>query len=142
MTRHSLLTALLLAFVATASQDRDVALAAELSPPEKSFEALWQMFHDRYAFFELRGVDWKKQYETYRPRVSERTTDDELFKILCDMLTPLQDGHVTLKRKGKNFARNRPPASTASSMTSRSRSCSASAIERCRRTASARRGSP
>ena len=32
--------------------------------PEVNFEELWQTFHKRYAFFELREVDWKKQYET------------------------------------------------------------------------------
>jgi hypothetical protein len=27
--------------------------------PEANFEELWQTFHKRYAFFELREVDWK-----------------------------------------------------------------------------------
>ena len=36
--------------------------------PEKNFEELWKTFRDRYPFFELRNVDWKKQYDTYRPR--------------------------------------------------------------------------
>jgi hypothetical protein len=35
--------------------------------PELSFEKLWETFHNRYPFFELRNVDWKKQYEIYRP---------------------------------------------------------------------------
>jgi hypothetical protein len=28
---------------------------APLSAPEKNFEALWKSFHERYAFFKLRG---------------------------------------------------------------------------------------
>ena len=72
-----------------------------LSSPEKVFEELWGVFPQRYAFFKLRGVDWKKQYESHRPRVHARTTDEELFKILSEMLAPLKDGHVTLAIKGK-----------------------------------------
>ena len=64
--------------------------------PEKSFEALWRTFHRRYPFFELRSVDWHAQYESFRPGVTERTSEDELFSILCQMLDPLNDGHVEL----------------------------------------------
>lgn len=74
-------------------------MGAELSAPEKNFETLWKTFHERYAFFKLRGVDWQKQYKAYRPRVTQDTTDEELFKVLCDMLKPLKDGHVNLKAK-------------------------------------------
>ena len=65
--------------------------------PEKNFEELWETFHNRYPFFELRKVDWKKQYDTYRSRVTKATTDDELFDIFCQMLDPLNDGHVELE---------------------------------------------
>ncbi len=67
--------------------------------PEINFEKLWETFQNRYPFFELRNVDWKKQYETFRPKVSPFTTDDELFDIFCEMLDPLNDGHVELKAK-------------------------------------------
>ena len=46
---------------------------------EKNFEELWKTFHNRYPFFELRNVDWKKQYHTYRSKVTRETSDDELF---------------------------------------------------------------
>ncbi|MFP6899943.1 MAG: S41 family peptidase [Opitutales bacterium] len=68
--------------------------------PEANFEELWQSFNKRYAFFELRKVDWRKQYETFRPKVTKETTDEELFEILCEMLAPLKDGHVNLKARG------------------------------------------
>ena len=28
--------------------------------PEKNFEELWETFHHRYPFFELRKVDWRE----------------------------------------------------------------------------------
>jgi len=78
------------------------AVCQEPSAPEKNFEALWETFNNRYAFFELRGVDWRSQYDTFRPRVTEDTTDEELFIILSDMLRPLKDAHVNLKTKGQD----------------------------------------
>jgi carboxyl-terminal processing protease len=77
--------------------------------PEKNFEELWRVFYNRYPFFELRHVDWKEQYEIYRPEVTSGTSDDELFDIFCRMLDPLNDGHVELKvpaignRKPRHF---------------------------------------
>jgi len=69
--------------------------------PEKNFEALWKTFHNRYPFFKLRKVDWNRQYDTYRPKVTRDTSDDELFDIFCRMLDPLDDGHVELKAKAR-----------------------------------------
>jgi carboxyl-terminal processing protease len=67
--------------------------------PERNFEALWRTFHNRYPFFKLRNVDWQRQYDTYRPKVTRNTSDRRLFEILCRMLDPLDDGHVELAAK-------------------------------------------
>ena len=75
---------------------------------EANFEELWQNFNKRYAFFELRGVDWQKQYGTFRPKVTKETSDKELFEVLCSMLAPLKDGHVNLKAKGLKGGRFNP----------------------------------
>ena len=75
--------------------------------PEKNFEELWETFHSRYPFFELRNVDWKKQYDTYRPKVTSETSDDELFDIFCQMLDPLDDGHVELIAKASGDRQKR-----------------------------------
>ncbi|MFY0611523.1 MAG: S41 family peptidase [Hyphomicrobiaceae bacterium] len=64
--------------------------------PVRNFEEFWVTFNNRYPFFSLRGVDWKAQYDTFRPSVSANTTDDELFDILCAMVDPLDDGHVEI----------------------------------------------
>ena len=67
--------------------------------PETNFEELWTTFHERYPFFELRHVDWQEQYDRYRPQVSAQTGESDLFDILCEMLRPLNDGHVELIAK-------------------------------------------
>ena len=75
--------------------------------PEKNFEELWKTFHNRYPFFELRNVDWKKQYDTYRPKVTRETSNGELFEIFCQMLAPLNDGHVELIAKATSDRKRR-----------------------------------
>jgi carboxyl-terminal processing protease len=75
--------------------------------PEKNFEQLWKTFHNRYPFFKLRKVDWKRQYDTYRPKVARDTSDDELFEVFCQMLDPLNDGHVELKAKTSGDGKKR-----------------------------------
>jgi len=82
-----------------------------VSDPIKNFEFLWKTFHDRYPFFDLRRVDWKEQFEIYRAKVTNKTNDDELFEIFCEMLSPLNDGHVELiaKTSGKHFRPEKKP---------------------------------
>jgi carboxyl-terminal processing protease len=75
--------------------------------PETNFEDLWETFHNRYPFFEVRKVDWEKQYNIYRPKVTAETGDDKLFDIFCQMLNPLHDGHVELKAKGSGDRKKR-----------------------------------
>ena len=74
---------------------------------EKNFEELWKTFFDRYPFFKLRNVDWNRQYDIFRPKVASDTSEDELFDIFCDMLAPLNDGHVELIVKTSGDERKR-----------------------------------
>lgn len=64
--------------------------------PEAIFENLWNTFNEEYAPFEERKVNWDSIYNVYRPLVKSNTTEDELFKILSDMLKVFDDGHISL----------------------------------------------
>jgi hypothetical protein len=81
--------------------------------PEKNFEVFWKTFRDRYPFFELRGVDWQRQYDIYRPKVRAETSAGELFQILSEMIDPLDDGHVEVSGKvegrKREFTAEKPP---------------------------------
>lgn len=70
--------------------------------PESIFEDIWTTFNEEYAPFEERHVDWNAKYNTYRPMVNSATTDEELFSILAQMLSELDDGHVTLTAPGRD----------------------------------------
>ena len=93
--------------LSTAEQTTNADAVMGARDPEKNFEELWETFHNRYPFFKLRNVDWKKQYDTYRPKVTKDTSDDELFDIFCAMLDPLNDGHVELIAKARGHRKKR-----------------------------------
>lgn len=67
---------------------------AMANDPEHNFEVLWKTFEEHYAYFELRGVDPKKMYAEYRPKISQKTTEPELFFVLSEMLDSFGDGHI------------------------------------------------
>ena len=80
-----------------------VSTLANPSPkksPELNFDAFWQIFNQHYAHFQTRQVDWNRQYQRYRPKVTSSTTDDELLAILNQMVAPLKDGHVVISPTG------------------------------------------
>jgi len=78
-----------------------------LSDPEINFEAFWEMFDRNYGAFIPKRVDWKLLYKVYRPKVTPETTDDELFQIMADMETHLNDNHTKiLSENPKRFFRS------------------------------------
>jgi len=76
-----------------------VSSAQKLSEPEKNFEHLWNEFDRRYALFLPKRIDWNLLYRVYRQKVTPQTSDDELFEIMSNMLTHLNDLHVRLDSK-------------------------------------------
>lgn len=75
-----------------------------LSLPELCFEVFWHTFEDHYAFFNLRGVDWKQTYKKFRSKVHPDTTEEELFQIFTAMVTPFNDDHINIGTpEGKHF---------------------------------------
>lgn len=77
--------------------------APDKSDPEVNFEAFWSKFEQKYPFFETRGIDWQQQYDKFRPLVTGRTGNQQLFEILSDMVQPLEDGHVSLSKNGNKY---------------------------------------
>lgn len=77
--------------------------AQELSEPEKNFEHLWKTYDRNYALFGAKHIDWDALYKVYRSRVTSKTTDEELFQVLADMLGNLNDNHVTLLSPKRRF---------------------------------------
>lgn len=68
--------------------------------PTGNFEALWQILDEHYCFFDYKqheyGLDWNDVYHKYKVRVDDKMNEDQLFEVLCNMLSELRDGHVNL----------------------------------------------
>ncbi|MFH8345765.1 S41 family peptidase [Streptomyces sp. NPDC018045] len=77
--------------------------------PRTVFDVFWHTYAENYPFFAARGIDWAAVRDRYRPRVTARTTDDELFAVLREMIEPLHDGHTYLTAgPGRVYAGSRP----------------------------------
>lgn len=72
--------------------------------PETVFEMVWHAMNEHYAFFDLYGVDWQERYATYRPQVTASTSDDALFSVITEMLTGLDDGHLSINAPDNGFS--------------------------------------
>ncbi|WP_030024186.1 S41 family peptidase [Streptomyces monomycini] len=83
--------------------------------PRAVFDVFWQTYAENYPFFAAKKIDWAAVRARYRPRVTARTTDDELFAVLRAMIEPLHNGHTNLSAgPGRRYAGSRPgtPAPT------------------------------
>jgi len=80
-----------------------VGSAQGLSEPERNFEELWRTFDANYSHFGVKNIDWNALYRIYRPRVTAKTSDDELYEILSSLLGHLNDNHVGLRTPARRF---------------------------------------
>ena len=71
------------------------------SDPLRNFDALWTLFEEHYAFFELRGVDWREAYSRLRPRLETGGGDEALWEVAAELIAPLGDAHVSIAAPGR-----------------------------------------
>ena len=64
--------------------------------PKLVFNYLWNDIHNRYSYFEFKGIDWEIVKEKYQPEIYEGMSEQELFDVLSEVLFELEDGHVNL----------------------------------------------
>lgn len=65
--------------------------------PVSNFEILWSTMNERYAFFEIKNIDWDSVYQVYRPMVNNNMSNTQLFDVCFEMLSTLSDGHIYLR---------------------------------------------
>lgn len=64
--------------------------------PIGNFDQLWTIIDERYCFFDYKDIDWNTIGAEYRNMIEPEMDDQDLFRILNDMLYELKDGHVNL----------------------------------------------
>ncbi|HKL39287.1 MAG TPA: S41 family peptidase [Cryomorphaceae bacterium] len=86
------LVPVLLASCEKALLEEDLASTNRL----ENFEYLWNECDEKYAYFELKGVDWNQVKTEYQSKIYPGMSEDSLFTILGGMLTELKDDHANL----------------------------------------------
>ncbi|PID95601.1 MAG: peptidase S41 [Bacteroidetes bacterium] len=64
--------------------------------PKDNFEYLWNECNEKYAYFELKKINWDSIREEYQQYLYMEMTDDSLFSVLGGMLSELKDDHTNL----------------------------------------------
>ncbi len=75
-----------------------------VSAPESNqniadFEAAWAWVDSVYPAFDIKQLDWGSIYAEYRPQ-AERALGDEIYQVLHNMLSMLEDPHVYYRTNG------------------------------------------
>jgi len=64
--------------------------------PFDNFDYLWRECNEKYAYFDLKNVDWDQVRAEYFARLYDGMSDDSLFSVLGGMLSELRDDHANL----------------------------------------------
>mgnify|MGYP002523166149 FL=1 len=90
----------LISLLLTLSLSSCVTEEVESNTKLGNFNALWSTLDQHYCFFDYKaqhyGLDWQKVREQYKPMVSEKMSNYQLFEVLSAMTYELKDGHVNL----------------------------------------------
>ncbi|WAC10078.1 S41 family peptidase [Dyadobacter pollutisoli] len=68
----------------------------ESKDPMKNFDYLWTQCDEKYAYFDLKGINWDDVKVRYSAKIYDGMSDDSLFKVLGSMLNELKDDHTNL----------------------------------------------
>ena len=80
---------------------------AEMSPSEKrraTFEMVWNTVNDNHYDPTFGGVDWNGVRTKYEPQAHAAKSDDELYRILRQMLGELKLSHFGVYAEDPNFS--------------------------------------
>ncbi len=91
-TARSIALSLLVPFVLSGC----IARREPADTPTHAFDRLWRDFDEYYGLFEVKQVDWEALHALHRPRVHDAMSDADLYAVVVDLLSELDDKHVTL----------------------------------------------
>jgi Peptidase family S41/Tricorn protease C1 domain len=70
--------------------------------PLTVFDVFWATFKENYNSTVRKNIDWNAVRDKYRPMVTASTSPKDLYKILVEMIKPLDDAHAYLEGPGGN----------------------------------------
>ena len=100
MKNKNILHAFFLAFIGLtfimASCEEELIGPEKANTPTNNFEQFWKTFDEHYGMFEVKNINWKAVHDQFKPRVHDQMTDEELYKVLSEMIILLNDNHLNL----------------------------------------------
>jgi C-terminal processing protease CtpA/Prc len=63
---------------------------------QANFDYLWKECNEKYAYFDLKGINWDQIKIKYQAKIYNGMGQDSLFKVMGGMLTELRDDHTNL----------------------------------------------
>lgn len=91
-----LICLLCLLLLSTACEKMLFEAALTSTDPKENFEYLWKECNEKYAYFELKNINWDSIKSVYAAKVYAGMSEDSLFHVLGDMLTELRDDHANI----------------------------------------------
>jgi len=67
------------------------------------FETIWENYDKYYVFFDYKNIDWTAVYNTYSPQVAKINNYNDFISSVKNMLAPLQDVHLWIKKSDGQF---------------------------------------
>ncbi len=64
--------------------------------PQENFNHLWEACRDKYAYFDLKEIDWNAVRDSFQTAIHPNMSQDSLFNVLGAMLNTLKDDHTNL----------------------------------------------
>src|SRR5262249_4518352 len=64
----------------------------------KTFDIVWRTVKDKHFDPSLGGVDWDRVRQQYEPRAAAARRDQELYRVLQEMLGGLHESHFNIIR--------------------------------------------
>lgn len=83
-------------FLMTSCEKAFIPKGVDGESKEAVFEEFWDVFNEKYAMFESKGVDWDSSYTVNKALISEQMSNEALFEIIGNMVLSLRDGHTDL----------------------------------------------
>ena len=69
--------------------------------PLYNFEVFAETVKEHYAFFELNKINWNQLYKQQKGKLTEKSTDVELYQVIEETLELLKDNHAFLEATDK-----------------------------------------
>jgi carboxyl-terminal processing protease len=112
---------LLLCFFPTGARTQETQATSATSIPYptlpreeriKLFDQVWRSINENYYDRNFNGIDWKLQRDIYRLQAESAGSNEELYRVLRQMIGRLGDAHTRIYSPEDGFDRYRPSGTT------------------------------